>query len=190
MRSRLHAYAITVLAVVAATTANMAAAATVVHCPMSLTAPENAYLRLAIDAGSADCVTYGSAKPRGGLDRWVEDHYDTTLYAKSDGFDAGAFSYLAGSGTGGLHGAFRVQTDSLQYLLFKTGGGINTPSWFLFRVSGIDNSTIFHWNILGNSGRLNSLSHVAAFVPIPAAAWLMGSGLVVLFGVAQRRRRA
>lgn len=143
-------------------------------------------ITLTMDVGSSQCFATGSTNPPGGLDAYVAGLTGVTLGAKSDGSGADFFNYITGTGTGGLTGSFTTDGTS-QYLLFKTGDGQNTPSWFLFKIIGATAATVYTWTITGTEPN-NGLSHISAFVPIPAAAWLMGSGLIALFGIGRRRR--
>ena len=92
------------------------------------------------------------------------------------------------------------------YLYVKDGK--NDPSWYLFNISqgtenfwdGIDPLILSgFWEDNGEIVVQGSISHVTIFgwesskgltppeVPIPAAAWLFGSGLIGLVGVARRK---
>jgi hypothetical protein len=113
----------------------------------------------------------------------------TTLGAKSDGDNADFFNIVSGSLTDGLTGTFTVDATGSLALLFKSGGGQNTPSWWLYSITGLAPSELFTWNIFGVAPT-NALSHVSAYVPIPAAVWLMASGMLGLLGIGRRRRSA
>jgi hypothetical protein len=118
---------------------------------------------------------------------------DAKRYVKSDRrADAGFFNYVTGTGTGGLSGSFTLDgTTNRQVLLFKAGRGQNSPTWFAFQIVDASPATVYSWNIRRNRGGApNGLSHITAYVPIPTAAWLLGSGLVALFGISRRRRAA
>jgi hypothetical protein len=143
-------------------------------------------ITLTMDVGSSECYATGDSNPPGGLDAYVAGLTGVTLTAKSDGSGADFFNYITGNGTSGLTGSFTTDGTS-QYLLFKTGGGENTPAWFVFKIIGATAATVYSWTISGDAPN-NGLSHISAFVPIPAAAWLMGSGLIALFGIGRRRR--
>jgi hypothetical protein len=60
------------------------------------------------------------------------------------------------------------------------GVGNFTASWSALVVGGPFNGVTGNWTITG----------VVSAVPVPAAAWLFGSGLLGLVGVARRRRAA
>ena len=55
-----------------------------------------------------------------------------------------------------------------------------TASWDAVVVGGAFDGQVGHWNINGN----------AQVVPVPAAVWLFGSGLLGLVGIARRRKAA
>lgn len=108
-----------------------------------------------------------------------------TLAAKSDeAATADFFNIITGSLTDGLSGTFTVDASGSLALLFKSGGGQNTPSWWLYSFTNLAPNEVFTWSLTG----ANALSHVEAYVPIPAAVWLMASGLIALFGIGRRRR--
>ena len=60
------------------------------------------------------------------------------------------------------------------------GAGNFTAAWTALVVGGAFDGQIGAWNVTGT----------ASAVPVPAAVWLFGSGLVGLVGVARRRRKA
>lgn len=62
------------------------------------------------------------------------------------------------------------------------GAGNFTASWDALVVGGAFDGQIGGWTITGNAS--------ASAVPVPAAAWLFGSGLLGLVGIARRRRAA
>lgn len=111
----------------------------------------------------------------------------TTLGAKSDGSNADFFNIVSGSLTSGLSGSFTMDWAGNVALLFKSGRGQNDPSWWLYRFTNLAAGEQINWRIFGDAPT-NGLSHVSAYVPIPAAAWLMLSGLVGLLAVGRRRR--
>ena len=63
---------------------------------------------------------------------------------------------------------------------FNAATGDFTASWDSVVVGGAFNGQLASWAITGN----------ASAVPVPAAAWLFGSGLLGLVGVARRRKAA
>jgi len=106
---------------------------------------------------------------------------------------------LSGSGNlrSGRSGSFSIAGNpGWQYLIaFKTGVAARNPDWMAFLLPhGV---TSGEWSISGQQ----SLSHVRLWggvvderivpqVPIPAAGWLLGSGLMGLLAFARRRRSA
>jgi len=115
--------------------------------------------------------------------------------AKSDGFNSSFFNVLTGSLTSGEGGTFTVNATGSLALLFKSGGGQNTPSWWLYAISGLSAGEVFTWDILGVRP-INGLSHVAAYggesthrIPEPTTSFLLGSGLILLSGLARRRTK-
>lgn len=157
-------------------------------CPAAGTSPDT-YLTLDPSVGTATCYAFENAAgdpTSGNLENWIMANYPEvgTLTAKSD---AVGQTFFSGSTTGSS-GSFTTAVAP-QYLLFKIGGGNSNPSWFLFSITGATALTSYVWSITGTAPD-GGLSHVSAFVPIPAAAWLMGSGLIALFGIGRRRRAA
>jgi len=106
---------------------------------------------------------------------------------------------LSGSGNlrSGRSGSFSIAGDAgWQYLIaFKTGVAARDPDWMAFLLPrGV---TSGEWSISGQQ----SLSHVRLWgglvdepvvpqVPLPAAVWLLGSGLLGLLALGRRRRAA
>jgi hypothetical protein len=74
--------------------------------------------------------------------------------------------------------------NPVQIVVAKWGQGQSDDSIYAFLLSGY--TTHFDWNLYGR----NEMSHVGGYnaVPVPAAAWLLGSGALGL--VAIRRRRS
>ena len=87
-------------------------------------------------------------------------------------------------------GTITISLPSLEgyMVLFKSGGGTLNPDWASFVLTPGYFGT-FNWS-LSDQG----LSHVELWgktvVPIPAAAWLLGSGLLGLLAVGRRRKGA
>lgn len=106
----------------------------------------------------------------------------------------------AGSGNMDGFGLFNLRTD--------TNGANNRLATLNFSITGISGDTIMDYVMMssGNAGQGNTYfaAHVAGFnisgttsayfagstpVPLPAAAWLFGSGLLGLAGIARRKRK-
>jgi len=64
--------------------------------------------------------------------------------------------------------------------------------WFTFKAdNGTNQLSTSHWNKQYASGAgyyTNNLTHDVSQVPVPAAIWLMGSGLLGLMGVARKKK--
>jgi hypothetical protein len=71
------------------------------------------------------------------------------------------------------------------------GGGLPTPSAFNIANGGAYNSDVYGFNHLLHTASVTTFTNNAPpAVPVPAAAWLFGSGLLGLAGTARRRRAA
>jgi len=162
---------------------------------------DDAYMLLGSDGGATiECWDWGDQPNPGALDSEVgagvggddtlqlpHDFYE--LIAKSDGLNSSFFDILSGSLTSGFTGTFmlgEMSSDSLA-LLFKSGGGQNLPSWWLFSVDNVTEGEVFTWHLFGTAP-INQLSHVEAYsVPEPGTLALMGLGLIGI-GFAGRRK--
>lgn len=91
-------------------------------------------------------------------------------------------------------GAFdTVSYSQLGNSSFLTGVGVTTASADLLSAFGLDPSTNFEFDVytiesnqLGEIVQSNMINE--SVVPIPAAAWLLGSALFALVGVARRQK--
>ena len=101
---------------------------------------------------------------------------------------AGTNDYLGDSAVYG-------PTFTSQSFPFNITGGINDKlAFYEFNspdLSGVaDVKAVGQWSINLATGSLNYAAAAAPTVPVPAAAWLMGSALVGLGSIARRRRAA
>jgi len=100
---------------------------------------------------------------------------------------------LSVTGLNGNSGTLTIGLPSLEgyMVLFKSGQGLFNPDWASFVLTAGSFGT-FDWLI--QPAQAGGLSHVELWgktvVPIPAAAWLLGSGLLGLFAVGRRRKAA
>jgi len=121
----------------------------------------------------------------------------------STNIEAGEFNSYAGhNGVESLTFTFdqSIQLNSISFYLFDnnidqvlmTYGSnsltINKNSDAVFSTPLTLNSFTLTAQGLGTSTRISGLSVDTSAVPVPAAAWLMGSGLLGLAGMARRRR--
>lgn len=121
------------------------------------------------------------------------DHGYTRI-TQADGSDFGNLSVVTGSGWG-------TDPVTLHYSLLNDGvvvlSGTVLPASDAFPVSflggGFDTVDLFATSAASNDATANGLMidqiKVSA-VPVPAAAWLFGSGLIGLAGAARRRQAA
>ena len=156
---------------------------------------------------AAQCWDYGPGNPGDAANPLVFTNTPTgdngkfevpvgyTLLDKSDQGGDPYEGLLTGTPVGlqtGLSGSFAIGLPStFKYLIvFKSGSaGPNiNPDWasFLLPLGVLSGD----WEISGSQ----QLSHVELWgknvVPLPAAAWLLGSGLLGLFAVGRRRKGA
>jgi len=124
-------------------------------------------------------------------------------YAQGLGVGTNLFNYLMGTNET-LTFTFNQAVDLQQIILNSYGTG--TLTWVGGSISGLDGTVdttpglngqfhtvnltnITSFSIKANSNYLmvDGLAGVTSHVPVPAAAWLMGSGLLSLAGVGRRR---
>jgi hypothetical protein len=100
--------------------------------------------------------------------------------------------FLSGTFDSGTSGTFEFLIGSANplWLVFKTGGGANDPYWFAFQLTGVTIGSEVSWQLNGGTGALSNTRLFGSdfVVPLPAAVWLFGSGLLGLLGIARRRR--
>ena len=127
----------------------------------------------------------------------IEDEFGDVVGWSQDEFDLGTLtvtSYTNTSGTWALTGSteplFFVEKYDRGYDIYTYMGGDISPfsdSW-----DGINRGTVgAACRADGGSVNCNAAtSHITAYgvVPVPAAVWLFGSGLLGLVGIARRRR--
>ena len=76
--------------------------------------------------------------------------------------------------------AIDVNGDSFSDYFAPSGGGVRGPSWFSAHVAGIKTGAWFGSQD-GSDGPPNE-------IPVPAAVWLFGSGLIGLAGIGRRKK--
>jgi hypothetical protein len=143
-----------------------------------------------------DVFFEGDGGPREPFDGLLHVPAGFSLLDKSDQTGDPFEGLLTGTNglTRGLSGEFNIAGNpAWQYLIiFKTGVARGDPDWAAFLLPrGVLSGS---WSIDGQQ----ALSHVQVWgggdqqtlVPLPAAVWLLGSGLLGLFAVGRRRKGA
>jgi hypothetical protein len=175
------------------------ASAATVDCPTQPSAAGPDYITLTFSAPvSATCYDYGAdggnnAQYSVGTVPVILDNNILELPTGSQDFTP-LSNFLSGTFDSGTSGTFEFLIGSANplWLVLKTGGGQNDPYWFAFQLTGVTIGTEVSWALHGDTP-LNGLSNTHLFgsdfvVPLPAAAWLFGSGLLGLLGIARRRK--
>ncbi|HUG72585.1 MAG TPA: VPLPA-CTERM sorting domain-containing protein [Steroidobacteraceae bacterium] len=153
-----------------------------VHCPGTVQTSDREFI-LTSDPGAA-CLAYAAGNLSGNNDAINQMGYITL--DKSDDLWSGALpgSLVATPPDSGLSGtfAFNVAGYTDLVIAFASGNGQLDPDWAAFSLPvGVTSGT---WSITG----AQDLSHVNLYgkpapVPLPAAAWLLLSGLGMLGAV-------
>lgn len=160
------------------------AAIVAVSCPGTVVTTDREF-GVTTDPGTATCLAFGTGNINGNNDA-INDLGYITL-DKSDDLTSGDLpqALTITSAVGDLSGTFVIDAPGYTnfVLAFKSGQGQLDPDWAAFTVpSGV---TTGSWSISGQQ----SLSHAnlyAQVVPIPAAGWLLGTGVLAL--AAARRK--
>ena len=140
------------------------------------------------DPGTAVCLASDAGNLNGNNDAVNQLGYITL--DKTDDTTSGAApqTLTVTPPTSGLSGIFSF-TPTAGYtnyvIAFKSGQGQLDSDWAAFTLpNGVTSGS---WEISGNQQLSHALLY-AQVVPVPAAVWLFGSGLLGLVGVARRRR--
>jgi hypothetical protein len=156
-------------------------------CPGTTSTADREFT-ITTDPGTAVCLAYDAGNINGNNDAINQLGY-VTIDKSDDGTSGIAPDALSSTGslTSGLSGdfSFTAPAGYTNFVIaFKSGQGQLDPDWAAFILpNGV---TSGDWSISGNQ----ALSHVnlyAQVVPVPAAVWLFGTGLLSLIGVARRK---
>jgi hypothetical protein len=152
------------------------------------------------DVGAAQFVTTQtnnntaqlSIRPTGVLDTWA----NITKTAQSLNTNSGGASSVFGTATAsaGIFDTTTVNTNPATWYLAGGGTAVtglgSSNAWNLYGVTGSGNSTV-ELSILGTASLSASgvtfAPTATTTVPLPAAIWLLGSGLLGLAGVGRRK---
>jgi len=180
----------------AAACLTLAGSGVAVALPVSVSCPGTAAttdreFTITTDPGTATCLAYAVGNISGNGDTINQLGY--LLLDKTDDATSGLFPTLltATPPTSGLSGTFSFAAPSGYtsfVIAFKSGNGQLDPDWAAFTLPS--GQTSGSWTISG----AQQLSHVNLYarvapVPLPAAVWLFGSGVIGLFAAARRRTR-
>jgi len=151
---------------------------------------------------SALCLVLAGMASAGPIkgDVFTNQTYDGNDNGSVDTIDGNSVDYLGGTGTGKGNLTYDSETKgtweytgpgTLQYIAIKAGD-------YTIYLSVTGNSGTWDTSILGvfnPEGIPPGLSHISFYgietsnVPAPAAVWLLGTGLVGLFGIRRKMRK-
>jgi len=163
------------------------AALVAVSCPGTVITTDREF-GVTTDPGTALCLDFGTGNINGNNDVINAAGYVTL--DKSDDLNSGELpqALTITAAVGDLSGTFAIDAPGYTnfVLAFKSGQGQLDPDWAAFTLpSGV---TTGSWSISGQQ----SLSHAnlyAQVVPIPAAGWLLGTGVLTLLAARRKNRR-
>jgi hypothetical protein len=175
-----------------------ATAAEVTYCPTKDSMPRDHWVTMP-DGSGTSCYLFGNgANDTNGNpadDKVLQSDPKLVLLDKTDDAVSGAAQGALVVSGGGASETFYVIGSLLSnytnfIISFKVGS--TDPTWSSFKVPNILACTMANpcsWETDPVAG--GGLSHsnlYGSVVPIPAAAWLLGSGLLGLFAVGRRRK--
>ena len=165
--------------------APLAAGSEAFYAPTSIaTLTYDVFGPVAIFTTESDGIRSGFSAPTGDItgSTLTLDLSAWTIYWNNSVANLGSSSDLtAGSICDGtLPGTFQPQCSTPILTTYNAMTGEFTASWNAVTIGGVISTQLSEWTITG---------YVSA-VPVPAAAWLFGSGLIGLIGFARKNARA